>query len=176
LSDSKTERDYAHHSRKQVMPAAGSLFRWVIAALVTVNGGALITLTQQTDDNFGFLRASGAYFGAGLIFVIMGGLLGFVVLFWLGSLMEDPEVRTDKDYKGPSERTVAILLALGIAAMALPVTSLAAFGIGGMKLIDTVDLKAAAAKRAKSQVKSPDQCQPAAIKRIVDARAHKSLS
>lgn len=170
MSDTDAERNYGHETRKQVVPAAGSLFRWVIAALVTINGGALITLTQQSNDNFAFLRASGTYFGLGLILVILGGLAGFFALFLLGAVMHDPEdMKPDK----PATRSMLVmtLLAagLGLTSIVLPVLSLGAFSAGGMRLIDTVNVKAAADASAKAKLKKAPLCRPTPVAAMVPA-------
>ena len=128
--------------------AAGGMFRWFLAAMLALNGGALISLLSHPENQFELLRSGATSFTAGLIMALMSGQLAGATAFGAVApyLNIVPPVsiiveRTGSELKERSEKLRVFgmfLIGLLIASQCLAIGSFVCFLNGTMNVAQAV--------------------------------------
>jgi hypothetical protein len=77
--------------RTSIVPAVGSMFKWSLASLLTINGGAVLAILQADKENFTLVRAAGSTFGIGIGGAIIAGMAAAIIMIVALSTLTDPK-------------------------------------------------------------------------------------
>lgn len=164
-----------------LLEACGSLYKWSIASLVLVNGGALVALLQNERLPLSIIDAGAPFFVAGIMLALFAGFLGafamlFLALLWKGIGMREghgglfsPDKRTPEmkaaDRRDPVKRMalVSVFLALGSILSFVAGSAMIGSKLHGLTSTEQVPAKSSPRKAAlpKPSPKPPKLSAPA---------------
>jgi hypothetical protein len=129
---SKPNEGFLRESDALIAAASGP-FRWILASLVTLNGGAILALGNWADSLTSphVQNAFGLFF-AGCFFAVLAALMAACLMLVLGAGLRSGELRMASQREEMSGRSPKRLQILVAGAVIFSVASLSLFGLGGL--------------------------------------------
>lgn len=136
---------FVEHGYHETLTQTVQLYKWILASLITINGGAIVALSNVADRiPTAALGEAGGWFAAGCITAVLAGLAGALsanftsgpmmesLLFWVDASATG-KFDADKNESNARKLTKRGWVTTG-TAVAIGLASLACFGLGAQNV------------------------------------------
>ena len=118
------------------LSAAGALYRWILASLVTLNGGALVALGNWHEAfTPGGLKGAAICFFWGCVAAVLAAMAGAAAIIFAGSGLASGRYKFAAFIPSDSGKDLKLREAIFIASpIIVSMASLYAFALGGIRM------------------------------------------